>query len=66
MTPHLRVAAVAEELNVSTDSVLRAIKRGALVAFKDGGNIRISRADLDAYVLAHKTGATPIRRRRSA
>ena len=45
---------VAEFLGCSPDTVDRRIRSGALKALRDGGLVRISRADLDAYVQRSK------------
>lgn len=61
---YLSPDAFAAELGCSHDSVLRAIKRGDLRAFKYGRLVRISRADADAFLTAHTT--TSARRLRSS
>lgn len=45
---------VAEELVCSEDTVDRRIRSGALKALRDGGLVRISRADLNAYIQRSK------------
>lgn len=62
MSSYLKPAEVADILGCSAESVRRAIKRGDLRAFVDGRLVRISRADLDAYIARHTTGATRLRR----
>jgi excisionase family DNA binding protein len=49
--PLLSVAAVAERLNVSTRSVRRSIARRDLRKHRIGGQIRVSEADLEAFML---------------
>lgn len=51
----ISVADAAIELACSDDSVLRAIGRGALPAFRDGRLVRVKRTDLDAYIAARMT-----------
>jgi excisionase family DNA binding protein len=62
MTAWLSPTDVASELNVSRDSVLRAIKRGDLPAMTYGRLVRVSRDDLTAFIATHRT-APPTRRR---
>lgn len=56
----------AAELGCSHDSVLRAIKRGDLPAFRYGRLVRISRDDADAFLTAHTTTTAHRRLRSSA
>lgn len=51
--------AVADLLDISRDTVLRAVKRGSLGAFQDGRIIRISPADLDRFIASHSTRTPP-------
>jgi excisionase family DNA binding protein len=48
--PLLSVRAVAELLGVSTKTVRRLIGRGDLAAHRIGGSLRVSEADLRAYL----------------
>jgi excisionase family DNA binding protein len=65
-TDYLTTAEVASELACSDDSVLRAIGRGDLPALRYGRLLRVSRADLDAFIAAHTTsGPQKVRRRRT-
>lgn len=65
MTVHLSVAEVADELACGRDTVLRAIKRGDLPAVQYGRLVRVARADLDAFIAQHRTGARPVTQLRS-
>ncbi len=47
--PSVTVADVAEALAVSTDAVRREIRRGALVAEKVFGRVRIRESELERY-----------------
>lgn len=47
----------AMELATSRSTVLRAIKRHELTAFKNGQTVRIKRTDFDAWVARCTTGA---------
>lgn len=56
---------VATELRCSHDTVLRAIRRGDLTAVRYGARlVRVSRAELDAFLARHTTDALTARRRR--
>jgi len=61
MTKMLTVKGVAEELDVSTEHVLRLIRRGELsatnVATAGRPNYRVSRAQLDKFLREHATAA---------
>lgn len=46
----LAIRTVADRLNVSTRTVQRLIETGALPAHKFSGAVRISEADLQAYI----------------
>lgn len=46
---------VGEELDCYVDAVDRCIRTGALKALRDGGPVRISRADLKTYIQRSKT-----------
>jgi excisionase family DNA binding protein len=51
---------LAEQLGVSTETVLRWTRRGELPAFKlPGGAIRYRELDLDAWLEARATGDVP-------
>lgn len=64
---YIKPAAAAEVLGVSHDTVLRAVARGDLEAFRYGRNVRISRAALDEFVRRQTTsGPRPRLRRRGA
>lgn len=49
----LTVAQAAKRLNVSEDSVRRAIYRGDLARVKIGSSVRIHPRDLEAYITAN-------------
>lgn len=51
----LTVRACAEDLQVSTKTVYRAVWSGALAAHRVGGRLRISPAALEAYLAARRT-----------
>jgi excisionase family DNA binding protein len=55
MNEFLTVEEVANRLRVSTDTVIRRIKRKELAAHKIGGVYRISEADLQKYLDANRT-----------
>jgi excisionase family DNA binding protein len=57
---------VAEELGVSIDAVRRAIKSGALTAYKPCGRIRVREEDLQTYLDGRRIGARPQPRQRPA
>lgn len=61
----LTVAEVAKRCGVSTDAVRRAIARGDLAASKVFNTIRVSEADLEAYIERGRVGGGEVRRRRS-
>ncbi len=46
----LTIALAASRLSISESSVRRLIARGRLVAHRFGGCVRVSEADLDAFV----------------
>ena len=48
------IKAVAESLDVSTRTVRRWIANGALAAHRFGGALRISEADLKAFLAEHR------------
>jgi excisionase family DNA binding protein len=50
------IEAVAESLDVSTRSIRRWIADGALAAHRFGGALRISEADLKAFLAEHREG----------
>jgi excisionase family DNA binding protein len=50
MLEYLTAEEVAEKLRVSTDTILREIKRKKLVAYKISGQWRITPADLQTYM----------------
>ena len=50
------IKAVAEALDVSTRTVRRWIANGALAAHRLGGALRISEADLRAFLAEHREG----------
>ena len=50
MLEYLTVEEVAEKLRVSTDTVLREIRKKKLVAYKVSGVWRITPADLQIYL----------------
>jgi excisionase family DNA binding protein len=50
----LTLREAAELLHISTASLRRAYRRGALPAFLLGCSLRIARADLDAWVTAQR------------
>lgn len=50
-------AQAAAELALSRSTVLRAIARDELPAFKNGQTVRIRRSDFDAWVARCTTGA---------
>lgn len=62
--PLLTVLQVAERLQVSHDTVVREIKRGALGAVQIGARYRIDPADLAAYLQAARTDSPVALRRR--
>jgi excisionase family DNA binding protein len=62
----LSPADVAELLGCSHDSVLRAIGRGDLRAFRYGRLVRIATADLDAFLTANTTTGRSKRLRSTA
>ena len=53
----LRPRQVAEELNVSISTVRRLVDRGELTGCKVGYQIRVTREDLDAYILQQREQA---------
>lgn len=59
MGPLMTVAEVADSLRVSTMTVYRLIKSGALPAIRVGKNYRIRQHDLDAYLAS---GVVPAER----
>jgi excisionase family DNA binding protein len=60
---YLTVSDIAKKLNISRNSVDRAIGLGVLPAYKGFGGTRVLRADLDEYIAAN---TTPIREARGA
>ncbi len=50
--PLLSVAAVARRLSVCDRTIRRAIRSGALLSFKVGGQIRISEEQLQHYLMS--------------
>ena len=56
--PSVTVADVAKALAVSTDAVRREIRRGALVAEKVFGRVRIRQSELERYRTEHRIGKT--------
>ena len=55
MEEYLTVEEVAQELRVSTDTVLRWIRRKELPAYKFGGIYRITPADYQHYKATRRT-----------
>lgn len=55
MLEYLTVEEVANRLKVSTDTVLRLIKRKQLVAYKISGVYRITTDDLQKYLDTQRT-----------
>jgi excisionase family DNA binding protein len=53
---HYTINAVAETLDVSTRTVRRWIANGTLTAHRLGGVLRISEADLRAFLAEHREG----------
>jgi len=51
----LSMSEVAEHLGVSTRTVMRLIKSGAIAASRIGRQIRIAPQDLEAFRLAQRT-----------
>jgi excisionase family DNA binding protein len=51
---HLRVAAIAERLQVSTGHVRALIRRGELPAVRIGRAVRVSEAALATFLAAHR------------
>lgn len=66
MSTFLSPADVATLLGCSHDSVLRAITRGDLRAFRYGRLVRIAQADLDAFLASHTTQSKGKRLRSTA
>lgn len=64
-TSYLSTADVATVLGCSHDSVLRAIARGDLPAFRYGRLVRVAQADLDAFLTTHTSSRTRRRPLRS-
>lgn len=54
-SPMLTTEQCAERLGCSSDSVLRAIKRGDLPAMRYGRLVRVSEPDLTAFIHRHTT-----------
>jgi excisionase family DNA binding protein len=52
--PSVSVAEVAKAMAVSTDAVRREIRRGALVAEKVFGRVRIRESELERYRTEHR------------
>lgn len=52
--PWLSPSVIAEEWDCSTDTVLRAVQRGDLPAFRYGRLIRIRRSDLDVFLARYR------------
>ena len=46
----MTLAEVAEYLKISIKTVRRRIASGKLGAFKEGGNLRVLRSELDRYI----------------
>jgi excisionase family DNA binding protein len=61
----LSVAEVAEVLRKSTRFVADELRRKRLAGSKYGGEWHVTRADVDAYIEAHRN-VRPVVRRRSA
>jgi excisionase family DNA binding protein len=55
-TRFFTIANVAESLSVSTRTVRRWIDAGALIAHRFNGVLRISDADLHAFLARHREG----------
>ncbi|MDR0916476.1 MAG: helix-turn-helix transcriptional regulator [Oscillospiraceae bacterium] len=56
-TDLLSAAEVAEELHIKKYTVYEMVKRGEIPASHVGKQVRVSRADLEAYLASRKTGA---------
>lgn len=55
---------VADQLGVSIDAVRRAIKSGALAAYKPCGRIRVREEDLQDYLDGHRVAPPRATRQR--
>lgn len=53
---------VAQFLKVSKLTIYDLVKKGDLPVFRVGRQMRVDRADLQAYIQKRKTGSTPSRR----
>jgi len=64
MATYLTLIECAEKLKVSRSKIERLIRDGELIAVKLGRGVksavRVSEADLDAFVQAHRGGAGPV------
>lgn len=58
----LSPTAAAAELSCSRDTILRAIERGDLPAFKDGRVVRIPREAFDGWIASRMTTSRSLRR----
>lgn len=56
----LDVTAIAARLDVSTKTIRRAIKAGALRAYRLGRLVRVSEADLTAYLTSRRGPASGV------
>ncbi len=54
--PFYTVVDLAKLLKVCTKTVLRWVKRGDLLAHRFNGRIRVSEADLQAFLRRHRGG----------
>ena len=54
----LKVAEVAQILNISESHVYRLIKNGELLSVRMGRSIRVKPADLDEYISSKTQGGT--------
>jgi excisionase family DNA binding protein len=50
LTSLLTVQQAADQLQLCADTIYRAVWRGDIVAHRFAGAVRISQADLDAYI----------------
>jgi excisionase family DNA binding protein len=53
-SPFYRIEQIAESLDASTRSVRRWIANGLLIAHRINGLVRISEADFQAFLAAHR------------
>jgi excisionase family DNA binding protein len=62
MSDYLTVAECADTLACSTDSILRAIKRGDLPAVQYGRLVRVARSDFEAFLMERRRPSASPRR----